>query len=389
VTGNHSRSFRSRSAAKLPDPLATPAFNLDPRLGQRSSPRLLQEALMEYRTLGRTGIKVSACSLGTANFGPWGNDDETECARLVREALDAGVNLIDTADVYGRGRSEEILGRVLKGRRDEVILATKFHNPMGGGVNDRGNTRLWMMRAVEDSLRRLQTDHIDLYQAHRPDPGTDIEETLVALTDLVRQGKVRYIGASTFPSFLLIESLRISARRGLERFACEQPPYSIFVRHVEEDVFPSVRRHGLGVLAWSPLAGGWLTGKYRVGREMPAGSRGGRGLMPFMAPRFDPALPANQRKLELVEPLEDVVSKAGIPLSHLALAFALQHPAVTSVIIGPRTTEQLRQLLPGTGVRLDAETLDAIDAVVPPGTTLNPADRGWNPPWMAPPARRR
>lgn len=344
---------------------------------------------MEYRALGRTGLEVSAYSLGTAVFGPWGNDDEAECGRLVREAIDAGVNLIDTADVYGGGRSEEILGRILKGRRDEVILATKFHNPMGSGVNDRGNSRLWVMRAVERSLRRLQTDHIDLYQAHRPDLGTEIEETLVALTDLVRQGKVRYIGASTFPSFLLIEALRTSERRGLERFACEQPPYSIFVRHVEDDVFPSAQRHGLGVLAWSPLAGGWLTGKYRAGREMPAGSRGERGLMPFMAPRFDQSLPGNQRKLELVERLEDVASEAGVPLPHLALAFALEHPAVTSVIIGPRTIEQLRELLPGAGVQLDAETLDAIDALVPPGTTLNPADRGWAPPWMAAPARRR
>jgi aryl-alcohol dehydrogenase-like predicted oxidoreductase len=245
------------------------------------------------------------------------------------------------------------------------------------------------MRAVEGSLRRLHTDHIDLYQAHRPDVSTDIEETLAALTDLVRQGKVRYIGSSTFPSSLLIESLWASKRRGLERFACEQSPYSIFVRHVEEDVLPLAQRHGLGVLAWSPLAGGWLTGRYRQGRGMPAGSRGERGLMPFMAPRFDLSLPGNQRKLRLVEQLEGVAGEAGVPLPQPALAFALHHPAVTSVILGPRTIEQLRGLLPDADARLDADTLDAIDALVLPGTTLNPADRGWDPPWMTPRARRR
>ena len=344
---------------------------------------------MEYRVLGRTGLRVSSYSLGTVNFGPWGNDDEEECGRLVHEAIDAGVNLIDTADVYGGGRSEEILGQALKGRRDEVILATKFHNPMGSGVNDRGNSRLWVMRAVEESLRRLQTDHIDLYQAHRPDPSTDVEETLAALTDLVRQGKVRYIGSTTFPSFVLLESLWASERRGLERFASEQPPYSIFVRHVEEDIFPMAQRHDLGILAWSPLAAGWLTGKYRSGQEMPAESRGGRGLMPFMAPRFDLSLPGNRRKLQLVDKLAEAARNAGLTETHMALAFAQAHPAVTSIIVGPRTVAQLRELLQGVDVRLDVDSLDAIDAIMPPGTTLNPADRGWEPPWMAPQARRR
>ena len=235
----------------------------------------------------------------------------------------------------------------------------------------------------------MQTDHIDLYQAHRPDPSTDVEETLAALTDLVRQGKVRYIGSTTFPSSLLLESLWASERRGFERFASEQPPYSIFVRHVEEDILPMAQRHGLGILTWSPLAAGWLTGKYRPGREMPAESRGGRGLMPFMAPRFDLSLPGNQRKLELVDGLAEVARRAGLTLSHMALGFALAHPAVTSIIVGPRTVAQLRELLPAVEVRLDAAILDAIDAIVPPGTTLNPADRGWEPPWMAPPARRR
>jgi aryl-alcohol dehydrogenase-like predicted oxidoreductase len=344
---------------------------------------------MEYRTLGRTGLKVSVFSLGTAVFGPWGNEDEAACTRLVHDALDAGVNLIDTADVYGEGRSEQILGRALRGRRDEIVLATKFHNPMGSGVNDGGNSRSWVIRAVDGSLRRLQTDRIDLYQLHRPDLLTDVGETLAALSDLVRQGKIRYIGSSTFPASLLVEALWTSERRGLERFATEQPPYSIFVRHAELDVLPVARGYGLGILVWSPLAGGWLTGKYRAGGGMPPGSRGERGLMPFMVPRFDLSIPGNQRKLELVEGLERVAGTAGVPLTHLALAFALRHPAVTSVILGPRTPEQLRELLAGADVRLDPDTLDAVDALVPPGTTLNPADRGWTPPWMAARARRR
>jgi len=344
---------------------------------------------VEYRVLGRTGVKVSSYSLGTANFGPWGNDDEPECARIIHEAVDAGVNLIDTADVYGGGVSEEIVGRALKGRRDEVILATKFHNPMGAGLNDRGNSRLWVMRAVEASLRRLQTDRIDLYQAHRPDPSTDMEETLATMTDLVRQGKVRYIGSSTFPAFLLVESLWASERRGLERIASEQPPYSIFVRHVELEVLPLALRHDLGILAWSPLAGGWLTGKYRRGHEMPSGSRGHRGLMPSMVPRFDLSLPGNQRKLELVDELGELADKADVSLPHLALAFALEHPAVTSVIVGPRTVDQWRELAGGLDVRLDADALDAIDGIVAPGTTLSEPDRGWVAPWMTRNARRR
>ena len=328
-------------------------------------------------------------SLGTANFGPWGNDDERECARIVDEALGAGVNLIDTADVYGDGGSEEILGRILTGpKREQVLLATKFHNPMGEEVNERGNSRLWVTRAIEASLRRLRTDRIDLYQLHRPDPSTELEETLGVLTDLVRQGKVRYIGSTTFPAFLLVESLWASRNRGLVRFASEQPPYSIFVRHPEADVLPTARRHGLGILAWSPLSGGWLTGKYRPGREMPSDSRGAKGLMPFMVPRFDLSLPGNKRKLDLVDGLAGVAADAGVPLAHMALAFVLRHPAVTSAIVGPRTGDQLRELLPAAQARLDPETLDAIDAIVPPGVTLNAADRGWTPPWMAPESRR-
>jgi aryl-alcohol dehydrogenase-like predicted oxidoreductase len=346
---------------------------------------------MDHRTLGRTGVKVSTHCLGTMMFGPWGNTDEDECIRIIHRALDAGINFVDTADVYGEGRSEEILGNALKGRRDDVVLATKEHGRMGPGINDEGNSRLWIMREIENSLRRLQTDHIDLYQIHRPSPETDIDETLGALTDLVRQGKVRYLGSSTFPAFQIVEAHWASEGRALERFVCEQPPYSIFVRHNELDVLPVCRQYGMGVIVWSPLAGGWLAGKYRRGQPVPEDSRAKRYAereSPIVR-RYDPNLPENDRKLDAVEELTNVADKAGIPLSHLAIAFTLAHPAVTSAIVGPRTPQQLEDLLAGADLRLDADILDAIDDVVLPGTTLNEADRGWDPPWMAPEARRR
>ncbi|HYT80776.1 MAG TPA: aldo/keto reductase [Actinomycetota bacterium] len=346
---------------------------------------------MEYRMLGRTGVKVSTHCLGAMMFGPWGNTDQAECVRMIHQALDAGVNFVDTADVYGEGRSEEIVGRALEGRRDDVFLATKVHGRMGTGINDEGNSRLWIMREVENSLRRLRTDHIDLYQIHRPEPETDIEETLGALTDLVRQGKVRYLGCSTFPAFQIVEAHRASDGRGLERFICEQPPYSIFVRHNELDVLPVCRQYGMGVIVWSPLAGGWLAGKYRRGQGVPEDSRAKRYAdrgSPIVR-RYDPTNPENERKLDLVDDLTNLADKAGVSLTHLAIAFTLAHPAVTSAIIGPRTPGQLEDLLAGADVRLDGEILDAIDELVAPGTTLNEADRGWEPPWMAPEARRR
>jgi aryl-alcohol dehydrogenase-like predicted oxidoreductase len=346
---------------------------------------------VEYRTLGRTGVRVSAHCLGTMMFGPWGNTDEDECVRMINTALDAGVNFVDTADVYGEGRSEEIVGKALKGRRDEVVLATKVHGEMGPGQNDRGNSRLWIMKEVENSLRRLQTDHIDLYQIHRPDPDTRIDETLSALTDLVRQGKVRYLGCSTFPAFQIVEAHRASELRGVERFVCEQPPYSIFVRHIEWDVLPVCRAYGMGVIVWSPLAGGWLAGKYRRGAEVPGDSRAvrykERGSP--IAKRYDPSQPENERKLDLVEDLEAVADKAGISLATMAIAFTLAHPAVTSAIIGPRTPQHLQELLDGADVRLDDDTLDAIDDLVPPGSLVYDFDRGWTPQWMEPKARRR
>jgi aryl-alcohol dehydrogenase-like predicted oxidoreductase len=346
---------------------------------------------MEYRTLGRTGVKVSAFCLGAMMFGPWGNTDEDECVRMIHDALDAGINFVDTADVYGEGGSEEIVGKALKGRRDEVVLATKVHGQMGKGQNEQGNSRLWIMREVENSLRRLQTDHIDLYQIHRPDPDVDIEETLSALTDLVHQGKVRYLGSSTFPAWEIVESHWVAERRGLERFRCEQPPYSIFVRHIESDVLPVAQRYGMGVIVWSPLAGGWLAGKYRRGEEAPKDSRAVRYKergSPIAA-RYDTSRPENQRKLDVVEDLITLAEKASVSLTHLAIAFTLAHPAVTSAILGPRTPEQLRDLLAGADVRLDTETLDAIDELVAPGTVVYDFDRGWTAPWMTPEARRR
>ena len=346
---------------------------------------------MEYRALGRTGAEVSAYCLGTMMFGSWGNTDEDECVRMIHASIDAGINFVDTADVYGEGRSEEIVGKALQGRRDEVVLATKVHGEMGPSRNDRGNSRLWIVREIENSLRRLGTDYVDLYQIHRPDPATDIEETLSAMTDLVRQGKVRYLGCSTFPGWQIVESRWASERRGLERFACEQPPYSISVRHIEWDVLPIARAYGMGVIVWSPLAGGWLSGKYRRGASPPEDSRAVRfkgGGSP-VARRFDTSVPENQRKLDLVEDLAAVADRAGLSLTHMAMAFTLAHPAVTSTIIGPRTPEQLEDLLAGADVRLEAETLDAIDDLVPPGEVVFDFDRGYQPPWMSPQARRR
>jgi aryl-alcohol dehydrogenase-like predicted oxidoreductase len=345
---------------------------------------------MELRILGRTGVRVSAFCLGTMMLGRWGNRDHDEGERIIRAALDGGINFVDTADVYSAGESEEIVGRALRSRRDEVVLATKVHGRMGEGPNERGNSRLWIMRAVEASLRRLDTDHIDLYQVHRPDPETDLEETLGALTDLVRQGKIRYAGCSTFPAWQVVESHWISERRGLERFVCEQPPYSIFVRHAERDVFPMARRHGMGVIVWSPLNGGWLAGRYRRGQDVPADSRAERYKeRGRLHDRFDLQRDPPQRKLDLVEALAKVAEQAGLSLSRLAIAFSLAHPAVTSTIIGPRTMEQLEDLLAGADAQLDDDILDAVDEVVPPGTTIDGADRGWEEPWMRAEERRR
>jgi aryl-alcohol dehydrogenase-like predicted oxidoreductase len=339
---------------------------------------------MERTTLGRTGIQVSRHCLGAMMFGAWGNRDHDDCIRIIHAALDAGVNFIDTADVYSTGESEEIVGKALKGRRQDVVLATKFVAPMSEDTNQRGASRRWIMQEVENSLRRLDTDYIDLYQAHRPDPTVDLEETLSALSDLVHQGKVRVVGSSTYPAEMIVEAQWVSERRGLERFRCEQPPYSIFARGIETAVLPTCKQFGMGVIPWSPLAGGWLTGKYRKGDEPPTTGRAAR-----IPDRFDFSKPENQRKLDLVEDLLKLAADAGLSLTHLAMAFVLEHPAVTAAIIGPRTMEQLTDVLGSADVRLNDEVLDRIDELVPPGTTLNAADAGWESPSLRRSARRR
>ncbi|MGH7539752.1 MAG: aldo/keto reductase [Gemmatimonadota bacterium] len=345
---------------------------------------------MEYRTLGGTGMRVSTHCLGAMMFGSWGNTDLDESVRIIHAALDAGINFVDTADVYSTGESEEIVGRALKGRRDDVVLATKVHGEMGPGVNERGNSRRWIAREVENSLRRLGTDHIDLYQIHRPEPGTDVEETLGALTDLQRQGKIRSFGSSTYLGWQIVEAQWIAERRALSRFRSEQPPYSIFVRHIELDVLPVAERYGMGVLVWSPLCRGWLTGRYRRGAfDRSPESRAGRAAGRQVAAQFDESRPAIQRKLDLVEDLLKVAADTGMSLQHMAIAFTLAHPSVTSSIIGPRTMEQLDDLVSAADVRLDESTLDAIDAIVPPGTVVDENDRGFDPWWLEPAARRR
>jgi aryl-alcohol dehydrogenase-like predicted oxidoreductase len=318
-------------------------------------------------------------------FGAWGNRDHDDCVRIVHAALDAGINFIDTADVYSAGESETIVGKALAGgRRDHVVLATKVHSPMGTDPNMRGNSRRWIRQEVEASLRRLDTDWIDLYQIHRPDPSCDIDETLGALSDLVREGKVRTIGSSTFPAHAIVEAQWVAERRGRERFVCEQPPYSIFVRGIEADVLPTCQTYNMGVIPWSPLAGGWLSGKYRRGQELPKGGRA--ALVPQ---RFDPSIPENARKLDLVEDLDKVAVEAGVSLVELAVAFVLQHPAVTAAIIGPRTMEQLTTQLGAADIELDGAILDRIDELVPPGTNVNQADTGWTAPSIAQAWRRR
>jgi aryl-alcohol dehydrogenase-like predicted oxidoreductase len=342
---------------------------------------------MELRPFGRTGVQVSPLCLGAMMFGDWGNQDHDDSIRIIHAALDAGINFIDTADVYSRGESEEIVGKALAGgRRENVVLATKAHGAMGDDPNERGNSRRWVIREVENSLRRLGTDWIDLYQIHRFDHDTDHEETLGALTDLVRQGKVRYIGSSTFPAATIVEAQWIARERNLERYVCEQPPYSMLVRGIEADVLPTARKFGMGVIPWSPLAGGWLSGKYRKGAEDAAPVSAARRRL---AERYDVTLPANQAKLEAAEALAVLADEAGLTLIELALAFVVNHPAVTAAIIGPRTMEQLESQLPAAEVTLSADVLDRIDEIVPPGTNLNAADAGWQNPALDPEARRR
>jgi aryl-alcohol dehydrogenase-like predicted oxidoreductase len=339
---------------------------------------------MEYRPLGRTGVQVSKLCLGTMMFGAWGNADHDDSIRIIQRALDAGINFIDTADVYSAGECEEIIGKALKGRRDDVVLGTKFFMPMGDQPNHRGGSRRWIMQAVEDSLRRLATDWIDLYQVHRPEPGTDIEETLGALTDLVQQGKVRYIGSSSFSASQIVEAQWVARDRRLARFRTEQPPYSLLVRQIELDVLPTAQRHGMGTLTYQPLAGGWLSGKWTA-RSSPTSPM----RLNVVPARFDMSLPENQRKLEAVEQLTEVAADAGLSLVELAVAFVVNHPGVTSAIIGPRTMEQLVTQLPAADVMLEQAVLDRIDEIVQPGVSISPADTSYGEHVLQPALRRR
>jgi aryl-alcohol dehydrogenase-like predicted oxidoreductase len=333
---------------------------------------------MRYRTLGRTGIQVSPYALGAMNFGAMGNADHDDSIRIIHRALDAGVNLIDTADVYSRGESEEIVGRALKGRRDDVVLATKFSNPMGEAPNQRGASRRWIMKAAEDSLRRLQTDYIDLYQYHRPDAETDIEETLSALSDLVHSGKVRAIGTSKLPAADIVEAQWAAERRGFERFRCEQPNYSVLNRGIEREVLPVTERYGMGTIVWSPLAQGMLTGRVRKGRPSELTRSGA-----YYAHLSD------ERRLDVVEQLIPLADQAGLSLTHLAMAFVIAHPGVTAALLGPRTLQQLDDLLAGAEVVLSDEILDRIDAIVPPGTDVGQLQMAYNPPAVVTPTLRR
>src|SRR6202046_1779519 len=329
---------------------------------------------MEYRTLGRTGLKVSPLCLGAMMFGSFGNTDHDDSIRIIHAAIDAGINFVDTADVYSFGESEEIVGKALaQTKRHKVVLATKVHGQMGQDPNAQGNSRGWVMGAGDESLRRLGVDYIDIYQIHRPSPETDIDETLGALTDLVRAGKIRYFGSSTFPAHEIVEAQWVAERRARERFVTEQPPYSILVRSIEKDVLPMCLKYGIGVLSWSPLAGGWLSGAFGPGKENTSRRAA------VMPDRYDMTIPGNRAKVEAVGQLIELADGAGLSLIELALGFVLEHPAVTSPIIGPRTMEHLESQLPALELRLSADVLDRIDEIVLPGPDLNVTDVGWVP----------
>src|SRR5882762_6049936 len=334
---------------------------------------------MQYRSLGKTGIKVTPYCLGAMMFGGIGNSDHDDSVRIIHKALDFGINFIDTADRYSAGESEEIVGKALKGRRDKIVLATKVFGPMGSDPNQQGTSRRWIMQEVDNSLRRLQTDYIDLYQVHRPDPETGIEETLSALTDLMRAGKVRAIGSSTFPASEIVAAQWVAERRGLARFRTEQPPYSILNRSTEREVLPVCQTYGMGVLVWSPLAKGMLTGRYRRGQPLPDSLR----VKAF------PEQMADVRNLDAVERLIPIAEAAGLSLTHMGMAFVMAHPGVTSAILGPRTMQQLDDLLAGADVVLSDEILDRIDAVVAPGVDAGPMGAVYAPPAVTHASLRR
>jgi aryl-alcohol dehydrogenase-like predicted oxidoreductase len=331
---------------------------------------------MQYRTLGRTGITVSHLCLGAMMFGAFGNPDHDESIRIIHQALDAGINFIDTADGYSAGESEEIMGKALSGgRREHVVLAVKFGVPFDEDPNHRGASRRWITQALEGSLRRLQTDWIDLYQVGVPDPTTAIDETLGALSDLVHAGKIRSFGASKVPASQIVEAQWVASRRGHERFRTEQPPYSLLTRAIEYDVLPTCLRHGMGVLTYSPLAGGWLSGKYRKSQQVSGPGSAARAQRAFV---YDATNPANAAKLDAADALGALADEAGMTLIQMAVAFVTRHPAVTSAIIGPRTMQHLDSYLEASGIELSSDVLDRIDQIVPPGVTINIADNMWN-----------
>ncbi len=338
---------------------------------------------MAYKHLGRTGLKVSRLCLGNMMFGAIGNTDHDDCVRIIHHALDNGINFIDTANAYSSGESEVITGKALiGGRRDSVILATKCHFPVEGGFanakpvpNTHGNSRRHIIQACEDSLRRLNTDRIDLYQLHRPDPTVALEEQLDALNDLVKQGKIRAFGCSTFPAELIMESAWIADKRNMIPFSTEQPPYSIFVRWIERDLLPTCQKLNMGTLVWSPLNGGWLSGAYRKGAAERTEGRAKR-----MPANFDLSKAANQKKLDKVDQLQQIADQTGLTLPHLAIAWVLQHPGVTSAIIGPRIMEHLTTLIGADEHVLSTEVLDAVDEVVKPGTCVAPDEAKWDSP---------
>lgn len=338
---------------------------------------------MQYRTLGRTGIRVSSLALGTMNFGALGRTTQDEATALVDAALEAGVNLIDTADMYGAGESEEMVGKAVAGRREDLVLATKAGLPMGGDHNHQGASRRWLVTALDNSLRRLGVDHVDLYQIHRWDPRTGDEETLATLTDLQRQGKIRYFGSSTFPAHRMVQAQWAAREHHVGRYVTEQPMYSLLQRGAEREVLPVAEEYGMGVLVWSPLASGWLSGAVRAGAEITTHRSA------FMPQRFDLSLPANRTRLDAVERLASVAEEAGLSLVQLALGFVTAHPAVTAALLGPRTMAHLESQLAAADTVLPADVLDAVDAIVAPGLDLAPGERQDTPPALLDPALRR
>ncbi|MGP4010582.1 aldo/keto reductase [Streptomyces sp. 4N124] len=338
---------------------------------------------MQYRTLGRTGVQVSSLALGAMNFGRIGRTTQDEATAIVDAALEGGINVIDTADMYSAGESEEMVGKAIAGRRDDIVLATKANMPMSDEPNHQGSSRRWLVTALDDSLRRLGVDHVDLYQIHRWDPNTSDEETLSALTDLQRAGKIRYFGSSTFPAYRIVQAQWAAREHHLSRYVTEQPSYSILQRGVETHVLPVTEQYGLGVLVWSPLASGWLSGAIREGQDVTT------NRSTFMPDRFDLAVPANRARLEAVEQLAKVADEAGLTMIQLALGFVTAHPGVTSALIGPRTPDHLHAQLAAADTVLSADVLDAVDAIVAPGTDLAPHEKHDTPPALLDPSLRR